>query len=332
MALSMKDRELLLATSLPAANAVREQLNEYLARTGLAYSDFARRINYSSVTLRFFIKGRYANIASNDAPLRKAITEFIAAHPIEPVTQAGDKLYETENVQLLRQYFYEALDDCRMIYVHGAPGSQKTFVLEHLTAELNCAEVSKNGHGRRAYYVYCPQSVKTSQKIMREIAEACGVDTTGDAQRILKRLRFEFRTRKVIFILDEAQHLNYECLETIRGLFDRMPHCAILLAGSHQLETTFMRDAARLEQWNSRLHFGKALPGISDDEADTIIRQELGEKVTSPIVRKLITESKALDVRRSGEHNYISARRLFWSIRDIKRAIEKRQAKKEASA
>src|SRR6185312_8625070 len=155
MGLSTKQREQLLARTLPQRHHVTAALSEYLQRTGLTPADFAKRINYSAVTLRFFLGGRYENVASDDTAIRAAIMDFINAHPIDLVTESDGRLYETENVRLIRDCFYQALDGRRAYYFRGAPGSQKSFVLQHLIAELNLAEISKNGHGRRAFYVYC---------------------------------------------------------------------------------------------------------------------------------------------------------------------------------
>src|ERR1019366_9611530 len=78
-------------------------------------------------------------------------------------------LYETENVRLLRRYFYEALDHGRAYYLYGAPGTQKTYVLQHLIAELNRSEIAKNGEGRRAYYVYVRQGIHRSEEHTSEL-------------------------------------------------------------------------------------------------------------------------------------------------------------------
>ena len=45
MALSYAERKQLLAASLPESNEVRLELQDYLARTGMAPPDFAHRIN-----------------------------------------------------------------------------------------------------------------------------------------------------------------------------------------------------------------------------------------------------------------------------------------------
>ena len=151
-----------------------------------------------------------------------------------PVISTG-KLYETENVRLLRQYFYEALDHRRAYYLYGAPGTQKTYVLQHLIAELNRSEIAKNGEGRRAYYVYVRQGIR-SLDLMKRVAESCGAIGMGTVDRILRNLRFDLSQRKVLLVFDEAQHLSIECLETVRELLDQPPHCGLLFAGTHELE------------------------------------------------------------------------------------------------
>ena len=167
MALSHAERRQLLAANLPESNEVRLQLQDYLARTGMATPDFARRINYSRETLYSFLNGHYSWISGNDGPIRGAIRDFIAAHPIATPVISSGKLYETENVRLLRRYFYEALDHSRAYYLYGAPGTQKTYVLQHLIAELNRSEIAKNGEGRRAYYVYVRSSASSTPSARR---------------------------------------------------------------------------------------------------------------------------------------------------------------------
>jgi hypothetical protein len=107
--------------------------------------------------MRHFVHDSYDKIAANDGPLREAVLRFIEQHPVGQLEAAEGKLYETENVRLMRKYFYEALDNRRAYFVKGDPGTQKSYVLQHLIYELNQREIAKNGHGRRAYYVYCRQ-------------------------------------------------------------------------------------------------------------------------------------------------------------------------------
>lgn len=325
--LSTAERKRLLDAHLPESDAVREELQRYLVISGLASSDFARRINYSVGAVRFFLDGKYATIAGNDSAIRAAIRDFIHAHPVTTEQDCEDgRLYLTENVRLLRRYFHQALDKGWAYYVYGPPGTQKSFILQHLIAELNRAEVAKNGAGRCALYVYCRAGIRPND-LMKRVAEAAGVSPMGNVDRILRNFRFDFRGRRALINFDEAQHLNNDCLETVRELTDRPPHCGLLFAGSHNLKQIFQQ--SELEQWRSRLHAGRALPGISDAEAGEIVSGELGPGIPSQKkVGGLIEAARVADPRQGKDYTYISARKLFWTLRDIKAALA---GKKEAS-
>jgi Cdc6-like AAA superfamily ATPase len=318
MATNYEEKKKLLARNTPESKRVRDTLIDYLSRTGLTHIDFGHRINYSSVAMRFFLGNEYHRVAGNDLAIRAAIMNFIEAHPVDAVEDVEGRLHETENVRLLRKYFTEALNRGRAYYVEGDPGTQKSFVLRYFVAELNRSEMSKNGHGRRAYYVYCPVNVRPLQ-LIKLIAESCGVPTMGDMRRLIRNLRFDFRSRRVLLVLDEAQHLDVNCLEAIRELHDLPPHFGLLFAGSHQLERMFASHALELEQWNSRFHAGRRLPGITEEEAAQIVRAELGA-ISQKVIEKLISGSRAKALSSKGEHEYLSARRLFNAIHDLQDA------------
>ena len=139
----------------------------------------------------------------------------------------------------------------------------------------------------------------------------------GTVDRILRNLRFDLSQRKVLLVFDEAQHLSIECLETLRELLDQPPHCGLLFAGTHELEAIFTRQALELEQWRSRFHAGQALPGISEEEATAIVHSELGLGLSQRKIQELISKSRITDLRNGGQHSYVSARRLFWVIREL---------------
>ncbi|MBZ5533077.1 MAG: ATP-binding protein [Acidobacteriia bacterium] len=288
-----------------------------MALSGLGEQDLAKRVNYSHATLNLFLNNRYHEVSGDDSAICAAVESFMQAEPVSLETETEGALYETENVRLLRKYFYEALDWGVPYYFRGAPGTQKSFVLRSLVAELNRQDLVKNGHGRRAFYIYCSQGIRPTQ-LMKDVAIAARSISTGDTRRIFRNLRFDLRGRKSLFIFDEAQHLDIPCLETVRELHDMPPHSGLLFAGSHEIETTFNR--LDMEQWASRLRKGAELPGIQEDEAEKIIRAELGPKAN---VKYLVSNSYAKDLRKGRETKYISARYLFGGINKIRRDRQK---------
>ncbi|MGA2373445.1 MAG: ATP-binding protein [Candidatus Korobacteraceae bacterium] len=162
-----------------------------------------------------------------------------------------------------------------------------------------------------------------SLDLMKRVAESCGAIGMGTVDRILRNLRFALSQRKVLLVFDETQHLSIECLETLRELLDQPPHCGLLFAGTHELEAIFTRQALELEQWRSRFHAGQALPGISDEEAADIVHSELGLGLSQRKMQTLISKSRITDLRNGGQHRYVSARRLFWVIRELQAVADR---------
>lgn len=320
---STYDRIAALAMTRPESEASVAKLRDYLGRTGLKPDDFARRIGYSGVTLRFFLDGRYYNVAGRDGRLRKAVDEFIAAHPITPPQRISGELYDTANVRTIRDTFQKLLPKPVAYMIYAPPGSQKSFVLENEVARLNQEELAKNGHGKRAYYVYARQNLKP-RDLMRRICIACGSHATNDIDRMLANLRFDFQSRRVLLVVDEAQHLEIECFEVLRELLDQPPFFSLLFAGSHDLKQKFDRFSATLEQWNSRILAKVKLPGLEREEAYGIVRREIGtllapmpKEKSGALIEKLVDQAVTKDAFEKGR-TYINIRTLSNALDQIK--------------
>lgn len=261
--------------------------------------------------------GQYHKVSSNDSALRAALTDFFNTYPLAIEEPVAGRLYETQNVRLLRRYFNEALERGRAVYVEGAPGCQKTFVVQHLIAELNRREIAKNGTGRRAYYIYCRAGIGPLD-LAKRVAEAAGSAGIGNIDRILRNLRFDFSGRRALLVFDEAQHLSVECFEVVRELLDRPPYFGLMFTGSHELKSFFVRNSHHLEQWQSRFYKGESLPGISEEEARAIVAGETEGRLKGEHAERLIKRCRATALSSQGNVEYISARRLFLTLADLK--------------
>lgn len=304
---------------------VRAQLLDFMARTGLSMPDFAHRINYSPGTLKKFLDEKYYHIAGTGRLISEAITAFINNHPTELPQEVTGCLYETANVRSIRETFQKLLPRPVAYMIYAPPGSQKSFVLEHEVSRLNCAELPKGRTGLAAFYLYAREGIG-SRDMMRCVATACGSRSTRDIHSMLNNLRFEFRSRRVLLVIDEAQHLSISCLEVLRELLDRPPHFSLLFAGSHDLKNTFDRFSASLEQWNSRIIAKVRLPGLLREEAEGIVWREVGDLLRSKgqekaarKVAQLVDDATTIDAFEKGR-KYINVRTLTNSLNQIKAA------------
>ena len=304
--------------------AVRTRIVDYLARTGLTQPDFARRVGYSVVTLRFFLSGQYHNVGRSSRHFVAAAEDFMRAHPIGHANRVQGELYDTANVRKIRQTFEQLLPRPVAQLIYAPPGSQKTFALEHEVARLNRVELSKDD-GRRAYYVYARQGIRP-RDLVRRVAVALGCRSTLDVDSMLNGIRFDYRDRRVLLVVDEAQHLSLDCFETLRELLDQPPCFSLLFAGSHDLKRMFDEFSATLEQWNSRIVAKVRLPGLERGEAVGIIEREIGalvavksERERTRLYDQLIEAATVSDHFEKGRQ-YINVRTLSNALDQIKAA------------
>jgi len=58
-------------------------------------------------------------------------------------------------------------------------------------------------------------------------------------------------------------------------------------------------------------------PLRKEQEAAAIVHSELGSELSPGKIQKLISKSRITDVPNGGQHSDVSARRLFWVIREL---------------
>lgn len=306
------------------------RINDYLARTALPQEEFAWRIGYSKVTLRFFLAGSYHNISRSARSLVNAATKFMDDYPIAPTTRVMGDLYQTENVRTIQDTFEKLLPRPVAYMLYAPPGSQKSFVLEHQVAKLNTAELA-NPQGRRAFYVYSRAHIRP-RDLMRRVAVACGCRATIDIDSMLSGIRFDFQHQRVLLVVDEAQHLDIDGFETLRELLDQPPYFSLLFSGSHDLKRKFDEFSATLEQWNSRIIAKVRLPGLQVKEAHGIIEREIGhlmrnrsEIEVKRLAEKLVQSATVKDAFEN-DRTYINVRTLTNALDQIKtRAAEEQK-------
>ncbi len=61
----------------------------------------------------------------------------------------------------------------------------------------------------------------------------------------------------------------------------------------------------------------QSIPRELRKEAAEIVQSELGLGLSPRKIQKLIAKSQITDLRHGGQHSYVSARRLFWVIREL---------------
>jgi DNA transposition AAA+ family ATPase len=301
-----------------------ERVRDYMARADLSAADLAERVGKGRSTVNAFIQQRYTNHGNlrEWRFLAAHLIEFIERNPVDVPLALKGNLFQTENYRRIARYFNAAVEHGEVCLLYGPPGTQKSFVLGHLVAE-------RNRTGKYdALLIYTSQGI-TPLCLLKRIGRAAGVLTGWVARdRITDNLLFNFSKRgHVAIIVDEAQHLGVDALETLRELHDRSA-CGMVLAGSHNLFEMFMRGRAHLEQWLSRIDHKEPLPGLLQNEVCEIAARELGNGHPAHLSEKriaaLLDACRVDDIFARGPdgkpcpRKYYSARRLVKVLDQVK--------------
>jgi DNA transposition AAA+ family ATPase len=297
----------------PSSAKVRDAVNVYVSRADMSRAELADQIGYGLSTLNAFMQGKYK--AGDDRYIRAELWEFIDRRPLESKTHAKGQLFETENSRLIQRLFHRAAEYHEWVLLYGPPGTQKTFVLDHLI----CAQHREKK--QRAIYVYASSEMRPLA-LLKRIGGELGTSIRVQAkERLLNIVVSSFRQREEVpaIVVDEAQHLNVSCLETIRELHD-LGGCGVVLAGSHMLYHGFITPERKghLEQLLSRIDHRDQLPGLQESEVREIAEREFGKKLGDKFVKELIRQCRVQDIFAGKETSYLSVRRLVKQLAQFK--------------
>jgi len=325
MAISSEERKRVKNLTLPTGRETRERIVRYLSVSDMSIPEFADRIGYSYVAVNKFLGGRYSRLAATDVYLRAAAEDYLDKNPVEVPARDGGRLFQTENYRRIRRYFLAGVARGEICLLYGPPGTQKTFVLEHLVAERNRAKQND------ALYVYASVNMRT-RALLKRVARASGaVISVQSNDQLVNGLVRHLRSRRAAIIVDEAQHLSIEALEVLRELHDRSG-CGLVLAGSHNLFENFLRGRQHLEQWLSRIDHKDPLPGLQEEEVAEIAARELGNgqptRIGEKQARKIVAACQVDDVfardaaGKPCTRKYLSVRRLVKFLAQVKERKE----------
>jgi general secretion pathway protein A len=220
--------------------------------------------------------------------------------------------------QALTALLYGTESNRGFLTLIAKPGMGKTSLLFHYL----------DGLRTKARTAFLFQTGGDATDLMRYLLADLGLDATGkdlpEMHAILNRVLIEEARagRQFILVIDEAQNLDEEVLESVRLLSNFETPSAklmqIILAGQSQLAERLARDS--MSQLRQRISFAIGLEPLAREEVDTYIGHRLsvaGSKRSSPF-----TEAARLSIAKHSEGiprniNSIcfSAMSLAWALK-----------------
>ena len=312
--LSKERKQQLASMALPSDEEMRRRTRLFMTRTGLPLAEMAETIGYAYSSLQLYMTGRYDNNCPREANtlnLRAVLKEYIDLHEIEASVALRGAHHSTKDFVAVRRSALNALDRGTAYLLDGPPGTQKTWILRQIEREINARKDA------RAIYVYARVD-HSPLSFLREVCVCADLSYRGQIDQLIRKLRFFLGNGRTLLMVDEAQHLGMSGLEVLRQLLDLPPYFGVILAGSHDL--TQRLSHWQMEQWRSRLRKTHFLNGLSEEEAQRILVEELGT-LGPEAVRRTIDNSRSQSSRNGKTFEYISARWLFHSIEAAKLAL-----------
>lgn len=166
--------------------------------------------------------------------------------------------------------------------ITGSPGTGKT------TAARAIAE--RHGGARIACW-----DGMTRHQVLREAAAQLGIEGAGAVDRLLAARCEADQASRRLLVVDEANKLNWRCLEALRYLADEC-NVAVLLVGTELYERQFASPRSRdyLVQLGSRIGAKRCRMGLLD-RAETYahaLKPIVGEVTDREIVTRFWTASR----------------------------------------
>lgn len=314
MPLTAERKKQLLAMGLENDGDMIRRARAFALQAGLTYGELAELAGLNLNTFRVWIAGNYDrhHIAdSNTLNIRAAIKATMDRYEIANPVRLSERHYSTAEYEAVRQSMLTALQDGTALLVDGPPGSRKTYTFQRVGDEINSSGLGK------AVYVYS-RIEHSPQTFLIEACTEAGIPTRGTIGQLLRKLRFFLGGRRTLLMVDEAQHLPLATLEILRQLLDNPPYFGVVIGGSHDLWQRLR--CWQMEQWRSRLRRTHLLNGPNKAEAAAILAAELGTMHPED-VSQTIQDAVRPSARQGAEFEYISARNLFFAIKDARSAL-----------
>jgi hypothetical protein len=211
----------------------------------------------------------------------------------------------------------------RWATLYGPAGGQKSFLLEY-----RAAEAAREAEPRLVW-VPIPGRM-TPAGILRKISRAISAPYAQSADALRENIIYTVKARRspLVLALDEMDLIekDMDTLEAVRRLGDLLRgKLGLIVAGNEQIITLFKpRQGRYFEQWRSRIEQRELrVLGPTREEARGMVIAELGEAKDAQVAG-LLDDCTVTDPL--SRKKYISARRMFFAIDNIRDLREKRGA------
>lgn len=245
----------------------RDWLIAHKSETGFSWSRLEGPVNRAGSTLSAFCGGSYNKSKYEGGNDKIALDVYRYRQTLLAQAQlridAPDipNFFETRATTTIMSLLTWAHRG-RIVLCVTPPGVGKTTALEEY-----------GDRAANAYYIRCRKSMKTLTALCKAVLIALGNKSArGSSDDLSRWVVSELRNRNALLMFDDAQHLNTDHLEEIRGWWDEIRVGVALVGNEHvssQMEGT-SRTAPYLAQLYSRVAQTIIIPQAFAEDAEAL--------------------------------------------------------------
>lgn len=242
---------------------ILERLKQHIASTpGMTQKKISSAVGRSISVISYYLNGKYPGDIDE---LEKRLEEYLGTaqeRAAQPEQNAGvartsvlvDIMGALNNVSVAQD----------IGVIAGDSGVGKTTAVRQYAATHPSALVIE------AHHRY------TARPLFVTICNRLSLDTTGSIHALMTRVVEKLADSGRMIIIDEAEHLPYDCIELVRRVND-MAHVGVALVGMPRLLKNIQGDSGHYAQIRNRVGVFRAIDGrMSDDDLDLLIAHNLG--------------------------------------------------------
>lgn len=234
---------------------VDERVKQFIEQRKVSIAELSRATGLSTATISRYLSGSYKGDIER---VRKSLLDYVEREIQRQQFERKEEFYET---QVVRRIF-ELLRTCHLSsefgVIVGNAGVGKTWALRRYAQQYSDAILFEVVPGASARFVFA--------RIASLVGVDAGKSTIEAFNAVLQRLQNSGR----LLIIDEAEHLDYKCLELLRRLWD-FAGIGLVLCGMPRLLYNLRGRKREFGQLHSRVGFVYSIDKVDDEDIAHIL-------------------------------------------------------------
>jgi DNA transposition AAA+ family ATPase len=243
-----------------------ERLNVYVQRSGISQKALGQRLGYSPASVSMYLAGTFTG---DFAKINRAVHKFLEMESEKQLfVKPEQKFVMIKSARIIQEVCRKCHRHGEMGVVYAHAGAGKTYGFKHY---------EKSNHG---VYLLEADARMTKTALLKAFHRAVGYDGSGRLSSIQDDIMGRLNGSGALVIIDEAEHVSYDGLESMRRIYDKCDNTfGLLFGGMPRLMSNLQGKRREYAQIYSRLDTAVQLDTISLEDTRLIIEAILPNSI-----------------------------------------------------